>query len=158
MQDIFKQLKNSRETEIDLSNIGITNENMKILAQAISYNSYVRKIDLSSNHISETGAFALSQALKNNGTIIELDLSANEINERGCNYLVNRKKNHPTLKQLVLENQKISQIIHFSSFSPENNIIQEKNLLMEIDVDISDKDNMDIDVRTPFRKNMAAKL
>ena len=72
---------------INMSNEGIIDDAVYLMAFCLFKNTTVQKIDLSSNKITDDGAIEISKYLKCNQTLRELNLSHNYIRFKGMNSL-----------------------------------------------------------------------
>ena len=72
---------------INLSNTGISEDIVCLIAIGLYNNKSVQKVNLSHNNITNIGATIISDALRNNNTIRELNLSHNQIGVSGMKEL-----------------------------------------------------------------------
>ena len=72
---------------INMSDKGIDDDAVCLIALGLHFNTIVKKLDLSYNKITDEGAVFISECLKYNNTLQELNLSKNYITSRGMDIL-----------------------------------------------------------------------
>ena len=72
---------------INMSNEGITDDAVYLMAYGLFNNTTVQRIDLSFNKITDDGAIEIGELLKCNQTLRELNLSHNQIHSNGMSHL-----------------------------------------------------------------------
>ena len=86
----------------------ISDDEVKILMEAVSKNMVLQKLDLSQNVITDHGISSLSNCLKINKTLRELNLSRNNITEIGAKRLAESIQINVTLLELNVSKNLIS--------------------------------------------------
>lgn len=84
--EIFDSINESGTRKLNLSDMGLGDLSMKIVAEIISQNKH-SQIDLSKNIFSDTGLKTLVDAIANSHTIMSIILNANQITCDGAVYL-----------------------------------------------------------------------
>ena len=93
---------------ISMSNKGINDDAVYVIAFGLYNNSTVQKLDLSCNHITDDGVFAISNCLKSINMLKELNLSQNCISTLGMNNLSECIKQGTLLEYVDLSENKSS--------------------------------------------------
>ena len=146
---------NSILCKLNLSNIiQITDDEIRILAEAITVNAALKRLDLCHNKISDEGvwlfsdclknnkslhvlnlhgnnitdggAFGLARAIEKNTTLLELDVSRNWISKEGVMKILDACKIHRTLHKLVCTHNILSKsgLADISEYNRKENAVQ----------------------------------
>ena len=94
--------------ELNMSWNKITNEEARMIGEAIKVNKTLQILDISVNSISDDGAAAISDGLKCNISLQELDMSYNKITNEGAKMIGEAIKVNKTLQKLGLRHNSIS--------------------------------------------------
>ena len=93
--------------EFDYEN-EVTNEKVKIIAEAIWVNKMLRELNMSKNNITDEGAKRFSEAIQVNRTLKELNISINNITDEGAKTLAEAIQVNTTLQELNISKNWIS--------------------------------------------------
>ena len=93
---------------LNLSNNQIADDEIKILAEAVSMNTTLKRFDLFCNKISDKGVWFFSNHLKNNKTLRIVNLYGNNITDRGTFGLAKAIQENTTLLELDISKNRIS--------------------------------------------------
>lgn len=125
-------------TSLDLSNKGLTDENLEFLCLALRNNTHLTSLTLKDNFISDKGIEFLIKALEENCKIQFIDLVGNYIGYNGlCDFiLVLQQKNHKLVTLnfsigLLLSHQELEKRIE-QLIQQNIKINSEKNLVKKI--------------------------
>ena len=99
---------NKKITKVNLCNCQVTNEGIKILAQAVEISTTLKKLDVSNNTISNDGVLSISNFLKTNHTLCKLNVSGNDIGDEGIIKFSEAICVNATLKDLNMSRNKIT--------------------------------------------------
>ena len=101
---------NTTVTNLKLIHMGLSKENIDLLAHALSVNTSFSFLDLHSHYGStfgDDGANSLAQALRVNTSISSLDLGGNSIGDEGANSLARALRVNTSLSSLDLNDNSI---------------------------------------------------
>lgn len=145
---LLKELRKSRSdigkviqiignaTSIDLSNVKMKFNQIKVLAAALEFNTTLRWLNLNNNSIGSKGAIVLARALQGNTTLRILNLRGNSIDYSGVANLCNALANNTALVCLDLSNN----IIVAKSIARLEQLLMYNFTLLYLGVTDSNKD------------------
>ena len=103
--DIIRQNHPVKSRKLNLSDCGLGDYSLNVVAKIIKTNSAWASVDLSKNDFSNEGLRILAETIKDfNSTIVHLSLGGNHIGPEGTMHLFQCLKNHPSLVSLNLAN------------------------------------------------------
>lgn len=106
--EIKQIIQNSKDNQIDLTDLHIKDNEVKEIALAIlDLKQDIKSIYLAKNQITDEGAIILANQFKSLPTLQFLDLQFNQIDKKGASFLVALKMNHSNF-QLALHGNKIT--------------------------------------------------
>ena len=94
--------------KLNLSNNQITDNEVEVLAEAITVNKTLQTLELPHNLISDFGVTLLTECLKKNKTLLKLNLSENTITDKGAKRLGEAIQENTTLQELNVSKNWIS--------------------------------------------------
>lgn len=109
IENSIKRLQDNDKTltELNLNAVKITQEQISLLATALTRNKFLQILDFSNNFIGSHGAKVLAKALEQNQVLHTLYLRSSEAGDEGTIALANALKRNDSLKNLYLGNNKI---------------------------------------------------
>ena len=113
---------------INMSNKGINDDAVYLIAFGLHYNTVVKKLDVSYNHITDNGAIAIGNCLKANDALQELNLSKVRITDKGLKNITEAIQENKTLQKLDLSYN------HISNDEMIRDCLKEKNTLKELNL------------------------
>ena len=100
---------NKKITEVNLCNCRVTNEEIKVLVQAVEVSTTLLNIDVSKNAISDDGVLFIANFLMINHTLVQLNLSGNKISDKGIKKLSKAMQVNKKLQELNISKNWISE-------------------------------------------------
>ena len=107
LASIFRPPVSLQTVNFEWNNIGVLDQGIEILSDALATNRTVVSLDLRNNKIGADGAAALANMLKSNSTLQIIDLRWNEIGAAGGRSILSALSSNHTLKRLELAGNKI---------------------------------------------------
>lgn len=90
-----------------ISNQPVTDDDIEVLCEVLSANTYVTALDLRYNYLTDVGAQHIAQLLLKSSRLSSLNLMCNDIGEEGAKHLAEALKTNTSLKVLRLTGNKI---------------------------------------------------
>ena len=113
---------------IDMSNKGIDDDAVCLIAFGLYNNTTIKKLNVSRNSITDDGAVAIADCLKANNTLQELNLSKVGITDEGLKSITEAIQVNKRLQKLDLSQNHISDDGMIMHCLKDNNTLEELNL------------------------------
>jgi chromosome segregation ATPase len=107
LASIFRPPVALQTVNFEWNNIGVLDQGVEILSDALASNRTVVSLDLRNNKIGADGAGALANMLKSNTTLQVIDLRWNEVGAAGGRSLLSALSSNRSLKRIELAGNKI---------------------------------------------------
>lgn len=120
---------NKTLTDINLTDLNIDDDGIKVISEALAINTTLSKINLSGNPYSHLSANHLGHALEANNTITHIVLRDNFISIKGYKILLDKLKNNVVLTTIEID--EASQELYSSNEDDNYAGISEKGLMVD---------------------------